>query len=163
MSVVSSNETNFPPTSFQMVNVHSDANAPNVVPGELTCRFNFRYSTQWTHQTLATHVEQILKGLQIEYTIEWHLAGKPFITEEGPLTAAVSKAVKESTGLDPELSTSGGTSDGRFIAPYGVDVVEVGPVNKTIHKINEELLLTDIPKLEKIYFRIAELLFQAKN
>ena len=154
---------NFPPTSFQMVNVHSDANAPNVVPGELTCRFNFRYSTQWTHQTLATHVEQILKGLQIEYTIEWHLAGKPFITEEGPLTAAVSKAVKESTGLDPELSTSGGTSDGRFIAPYGVDVVEVGPVNKTIHKINEELLLTDIPKLEKIYFRIAELLFQAKN
>jgi len=153
----------FPPTSFQMVNVHSDANAPNVVPGELKCRFNFRYSTQWTHKTLATHVEKILKDLQTDYTIQWHLAGEPFITKKGQLVTAVCQAVKENTGLDPELSTSGGTSDGRFISPHGVDVVEVGPVNKTIHKINEELSLTDIPTLEEIYFRTAELLLIEKK
>lgn len=148
----------FPPTSFQMVNVHCDANAPNVVPAELNCRFNFRYSTQWTHESLAARVEQILENLGISYDVEWRVAGEPFITGEGRLSAAVAKAVKEHTGLDPELSTSGGTSDGRFISPCGVDVVEVGPVNKTIHKVNEELVIEDIPRLENIYFRIAELL-----
>ncbi|MCZ6498018.1 MAG: M20/M25/M40 family metallo-hydrolase, partial [Gammaproteobacteria bacterium] len=95
--------------------------------------------------------------------IEWRVAGEPFLTEEGRLSAAVCTAVKEQTGLDPELSTSGGTSDGRFIAPYGVDVLEVGPVNKTIHQANEEINVADISRLEKIYYRIAELLLTSTN
>ncbi len=148
----------FPPTTFQMVNVHCDAGAPNVVPGELRCRFNFRYSTEWTHETLAARVEEMLAALGLEYELEWRLAGRPFVTEPGVLSNAVSRAVEEVTGLTPALSTSGGTSDGRFIAPHGVDVVEVGPVNKSIHKIDEEILVADIPRLQTIYRRIAELL-----
>jgi succinyl-diaminopimelate desuccinylase len=150
----------FPPTSFQMVHVHCDAGAPNVVPGELKCRFNFRYSTEWTHETLAARVEQELARLGLDYRIEWRVAGKPFLTQPGKLTSAVCAAIREETGLDPELSTSGGTSDGRFIAPYGVEVIELGPINKTIHKVNEEVLIADLARLEKIYFRIAELLLR---
>ncbi len=153
-----SGNTHFPPTTFQMVNVHCDAGAPNVVPGELNCRFNFRYSTEWTHETLAARIEEILGELGLDYEVQWRLAGHPFVTEPGPLSSAVSRAVEEVTGLTPELSTSGGTSDGRFIAPHGVDVVEVGPVNKTIHKVDEEILVADIPRLQTIYRRIAELL-----
>jgi hypothetical protein len=138
-----------------MVHVHSDADAPNVVPGELKCRFNFRYSTQWTHQTLAKMVEDTLQNLGIKYELKWKVAGEPFLTREGALTSAVVDAIKEETGVAPELSTSGGTSDGRFIAPYGVDVVEIGPINATIHKVNEEVLVEDLLRLEKIYFRIA--------
>ena len=148
----------FPPTTFQMVNVHCDAGAPNVVPGELKCRFNFRYSNVWTHETLSARVEKLLKELGIEYELRWRVAGKPFLTKPGKLTAAVQTAVREATGLDPELSTSGGTSDGRFIAPYGVDVIELGPLNKTIHSVNERVAIDDLDRLEKIYFRIAELL-----
>ena len=148
----------FPPTTFQMVNVHSDADAPNVVPADLRCRFNFRYSTEWTHQTLSAHVDAMLAELGLDHEIEWRVAGEPFLTKEGELTAAVCSAVKEHTGLDPELSTSGGTSDGRYIAPCGVDVVEIGPINKTIHQVNEEIDVADISRLENIYYRIAELL-----
>jgi succinyl-diaminopimelate desuccinylase len=148
----------FPPTTFQMVNVHSDAGAPNVVPGELQCRFNLRYSNVWTHETLAARIEALLKGLDIDHEIRWRVAGKPFLTKPGRLTAAVCRAVHEETGLEPELSTSGGTSDGRFIAPYGVDVIELGPLNKTIHSVNELVAVDDLERLERIYFRIAELL-----
>jgi succinyl-diaminopimelate desuccinylase len=148
----------FPPTTFQMVNAHSDAGAPNVVPGELACRFNFRYSTQWTHETLAARTEATLRELGIDYDIRWRVAGEPFLTQLGRLTDVVQEAVEEETGLKTELSTSGGTSDGRFIAPYGVDVVELGPINATIHKVNEEVLVADLEKLERIYYRIAELL-----
>jgi len=148
----------FPPTTFQMVYVHCDANAPNVVPEELKCRFNLRYNTQWSRDTLAKHVERLLDELGVNYEIHWRLAGEPFITEGGRLTDVVVQAVKEETGIDTELSTSGGTSDGRYIAPYGIEVVEVGPINKTIHKVNEEVLIDDIHRLERIYFRIAELL-----
>ena len=155
-SPMDAGNAHFPPTTFQMVNVHCDAGAPNVVPGELNCRFNFRYSTEWTHETLAARIEEILSTLGLDYEIDWRLAGRPFVTETGALSNAVSRAVEEVTGIEPELSTSGGTSDGRFIAPHGVDVVEVGPVNKTIHKINEEILVADIPRLQKIYQRIAE-------
>lgn len=153
-----SGNEHFPPTTFQMVNVHCDAGAPNVVPGALDCRFNFRYSTEWNHETLAEHIEQILAELDLDYEVTWRLAGMPFVTQPGKLSAAVSRAVRESTGLEPELSTSGGTSDGRFIAPHGVDVVEVGPINETIHKVDEEILIADIPRLQEIYRRIAELL-----
>jgi succinyl-diaminopimelate desuccinylase len=146
----------FPPSSFQMVNVHCDAGAPNVVPGELKCRFNIRYSTQWNHETLAARIEQELEKLGLDYEIAWRVAGEPFLTSAGALTPAVRAAIQEETGLDPLLSTSGGTSDGRFIAPYGVEVVELGPINETIHKVNEEVLVADLERLERIYFRIAE-------
>ena len=146
----------FPPTTFQMVNVHSDAGAPNVVPGELKCRFNFRYSTEWTAATLAERVERELERLGIDHEIRWRIAGEPFLTPLGRLTDAVSAAVNEETGLTPELSTSGGTSDGRYIAPYGIDVVELGPLNATIHKVNEEVAVDDLVRLERMYFRIAE-------
>ena len=148
----------FPPTTFQMVNVHCDAGAPNVVPGELKCRFNLRYSNVWTPETLSDRIEALLRELNIDYELRWRVAGLPFLTKGGPLTAAVRKAVSEETGLDPELSTSGGTSDGRFIAPYGVDVIEVGPLNATIHSVDELVAVEDLDRLERIYFRIAELL-----
>jgi succinyl-diaminopimelate desuccinylase len=148
----------FPPTTFQMVNVHCDAGAPNVVPGELKCRFNLRYSNVWTPEQLSAHVEGVLKALGIDYEIRWRVAGKPFLTHAGRLTEAVQTAVREATGLTPALSTSGGTSDGRFIAPYGIDVVELGPINETIHKVNELVSIADLERLERIYFRIAELL-----
>jgi succinyl-diaminopimelate desuccinylase len=148
----------FPPTTFQMVNVHSDAGAPNVVPGALQCRFNLRYSTEWSHERLARRVEEMLADLGIDYEIRWRVAGEPFLTLEGALTDAVLRAVREETGLTPEMSTSGGTSDGRFIAPYGVDVIELGPINATIHQVNERVLVADLERLERIYFRIAELL-----
>ncbi len=152
----------FPPTTFQMVNVHCDAGAPNVVPGELKCRFNLRYSNVWTHEQLQAHVEGLLKELGIDYELRWRVAGKPFLTQVGRLTTAVTAAVREETGLTPELSTSGGTSDGRFIAPYGIDVVELGPINATIHKVNEVVSIADLNRLERIYFRIAELVLLPK-
>ncbi len=155
---IDAGNAHFPPTTFQMVYVHSDADAVNVVPGELKCRFNFRYSTEWDHETLARKVERLLEELGIDYELTWRVAGKPFLTPDGALTRAVVQAVKEETGVDAELSTSGGTSDGRFIAPYGIEVVEVGPINATIHKVNEEVATDDLLCLEKIYFRIAELL-----
>ena len=148
----------FPPSSFQMVNVHSDTGATNVIPGELRCRFNFRYSTEWTQGALIEHVESLLAQLDIDCDIDWRDVGRPFLTAEGTLTGAAARAVHEQTGQQPELSTSGGTSDGRFISPYGVDVVEVGPVNRTIHKVNEEVRVDDLPVLQRIYYRIAELL-----
>jgi succinyl-diaminopimelate desuccinylase len=151
----------FPPTTFQMVHVHCDANAPNVVPGELKCRFNLRFSTQWTPKTLTQFVEDTLRHLKIDFELKWKVAGEPFLTSAGPLTEAVRRAIREETGVDTELSTSGGTSDGRFIAPYGAAVVEIGPINRTIHKVNEEVLVEDLLRLERIYFRIAELLLNA--
>jgi succinyl-diaminopimelate desuccinylase len=155
---VDQGNASFPPTTFQMVNVHCDAGAPNVVPGELNCRFNFRYSTEWTHQTLAAKVERLLDELGLSYEVRWRVAGEPFVTAEGVLSAAVTRAIEEHTGRRAKLSTSGGTSDGRFIAPYGTDVVEVGPVNQTIHQIDEQILVADLPRLQAIYCRIAELL-----
>ena len=148
----------FPPTTFQMVNVHCDAGAPNVVPGELKCRFNLRYSNIWTPEALSARIEALLEELKIDYEIRWRIAGRPFLTKGGPLLAAVRTAVREETGLDPEPSTSGGTSDGRFIAPYGVDVIELGPLNRTIHSVDELVAVADLDRLERIYFRIAELL-----
>jgi len=155
---VDDGNAHFPPTTFQMVNVHCDAGAPNVVPGELACRFNFRYSTEWTHDSLAAHIDAILAELGIDGEINWRVAGKPFVTQPGKLSESVTRAIEDITQISPVLSTSGGTSDGRFIAPYGVDVVELGPVNATIHQINEEILVADIGRLQAIYRRVAELL-----
>ena len=131
---------------------------PRWIPGELRCRFNFRYSTEWTKQALVEHIESLARDLDIDCDIDWRDVGRPFLTADGRLTRAVAQAVREQTGCEPELSTSGGTSDGRYISPYGVDVVEFGPGNRTIHKIDEEVLVDDLPVLEKTYYRIAELL-----
>ena len=155
-SPVDEGNEHFPPTTFQMVYTHSDAGAPNVVPAELKCRFNFRYNTQWTRQTLQRHVENILDELGVHYEIDWRLAGEPFITPPGRLTDAVQAAIREVNGVEGQLSTSGGTSDGRFIAPHGIDVVEIGPLNATIHKVNEEVRVADILELEEIYLRLLE-------
>ncbi len=148
----------FPPTSFQVVELSSSGGAPNVTPGELRARFNFRYCTEWDQPQLERAVTQILDAHGLDYQLDWHLSGEPFLTEPGRLTDAVSQAVFEITGQRPQLSTGGGTSDGRFIAPAGVDVVELGPVNATIHKVNEHIRLADLPALRAIYRRTLELL-----
>ncbi len=148
----------FPPTSFQVVEVQSSAGAPNVTPAELNARFNFRYSTEWSHDTLKNRVQQILDAHDIDYSLKWHLSGEPFLTQPGKLIDAVSQAVKELAGNAPELSTGGGTSDGRFISPAGTDVVELGPVNATIHKIDEHVRVDDVIALTAMYRRIMELL-----
>ncbi len=146
----------FPPTSFQVVDVRSGVGAPNVTPDELSARFNFRYCTEWDHEGLKRRVEDIFGHHDIDYELSWHLSGKPFLTEPGQLIDAVSKAVEEDTGQTPELSTGGGTSDGRFISPAGVDVVELGPVNASIHKVNEHVRVEDVIHLARIYKRIME-------
>lgn len=153
---IDAGNAHFPSTTFQMVYAHSDAGAVNVVPGEAQCRFNFRYSTQWDQTTLAAWAEEKLVSAGVDYEITWRNAGEPFLTAPGTLTEAVTAAVVEETGLAPELSTSGGTSDGRFIAPYGIDVIELGPINSTIHKVNEEVAVEDLLTLERIYFSIAQ-------
>jgi succinyl-diaminopimelate desuccinylase len=146
----------FPPTSFQVVEIHSGAGAPNVTPAELSARFNFRYSTEWTHESLKAKVAKIFDAHDINYEIRWHLSGEPFLTAPGKLTSAVVDAVSAVTGRAPELSTGGGTSDGRFISPAGTDVVELGPVNASIHKIDECVLIDDVPKLTRMYKGIME-------
>ena len=148
----------FPPTSFQVVDVRAGIGAPNVTPGELTARFNFRYSTEWTHESLQEKVHAVFDAHDIDYELNWHLSGKPFLTQPGKLIDAVQRAVTEGTGAPPELSTGGGTSDGRFISPAGVDVVELGPVNASIHKINEHVLVDDVIALAAMYRRILELM-----
>lgn len=148
----------FPPTSFQVVNIQSGIGAPNVTPAELSARFNFRYSTEWDHESLQKRVHEVFDAHDIDYELKWHLSGKPFLTEEGKLTDAVVQAVAEIAGSKPELSTGGGTSDGRFISPAGVDVVELGPVSASIHKIDEHVNIEDVLRLTNMYQRILELL-----
>lgn len=146
----------FPPTSFQVVNLQSGVGAPNVTPGDLTARFNFRYSTEWDHHSLKERVHAIIDAHEIDYELNWHLSGEPFLTETGELIDAVSEAVREQTGTSPELSTAGGTSDGRFISPAGADVVELGPVSASIHKIDEHVREQDVAALSQMYQRILE-------
>jgi len=148
----------FPPTSFQVVQLESSSGAPNVTPPTLKARFNFRYSTEWNHRSLQESVESLLDAHDIDYDISWHLSGEPFLTAPGRLSDAARTAVREIAGIEPELSTGGGTSDGRFIAPAGADVIELGPVNASIHKVNEFVRLADVPQLTRMYRRIAELL-----
>ncbi len=144
----------FPPSSFQVVQLQSGTGFPNVTPGELYTRFNFRYSTEWTHEKLKDFVAAIFDRHQLKYTLEWHLSGEPFLTTGGRLIPAVQAAVRKITGQTPELSTTGGTSDGRFISPTGADVVEFGAVNASIHKANEETSIADIAKMRDTYTEI---------
>ncbi len=148
----------FPPTSFQVVEIASGAGAPNVIPGDLRARFNFRYSTEWNHATLRSRVEEIFDRFDIDFAIDWHLSGEPFLTQRGKLTDAVSRAILDETGIRTELSTGGGTSDGRFIAPSGADVVELGAVNASIHQVDEHVELSAAPRLAAMYLKIAETL-----
>jgi succinyl-diaminopimelate desuccinylase len=148
----------FPPTSFQVVDIRSGIGAPNVTPAELSARFNFRYSTEWNHESLKKRVHEIIDAHDIDYDLKWHLSGEPFLTNPGKLIDAVVQSVSEHTGKAPELSTGGGTSDGRFISPAGADVVELGPVNASIHKINEHVKADDVVRLTGMYRRIIELL-----
>lgn len=144
----------FPPSSFQVVQLKSGTGFPNVTPGELYTRFNIRYSTEWNHEQLKELVVNILDKHKLEYTLEWHLSGEPFLTQGGTLIPAVQAAVLKVTGQKPELSTTGGTSDGRFISPAGADVVEFGAINTTIHKANEEIRIADIETMRDTYKEI---------
>lgn len=146
----------FPPTTFQISNIHAGTGAGNVIPGELRVDCNFRYSTAVTAAQLKQRVEALLGRHKLNYQLNWTLSGEPFLTAQGELIDAVAQAIKAETGLSTELSTAGGTSDGRFIAPTGAQVVELGPVNATIHKINECVDIGDLEKLTAIYRRTLE-------
>jgi succinyl-diaminopimelate desuccinylase len=146
----------FPPTTFQISNIHAGTGADNVIPGELKVHFNFRYSTAVTHTLLQERVESLLKKYQLKYRLDWTLSGKPFLTSKGELIDAVTRAIREEAGIETELSTAGGTSDGRFIAPTGAQVVELGPVNATIHKIDECVAVEDLERLTAIYRQTLE-------
>ncbi len=148
----------FQPTTFQVSNIAAGTGAPNVVPGELKARFNLRFSTEQTVEQLQQRVLGVLDRHQVKYSLEWFISGLPFLTRPGTLTAAVEQAVRETMGRAPRFSTTGGTSDGRFIAPTGAQVVELGVVNATIHKVNECVRVKDIDVLSRAYERIMELL-----
>lgn len=142
----------FPPTSFQVSNINAGSGVTNVIPGALDVIFNFRFSTAVTELELRERVEGILKKHKVKFDIDWVLSGEPFLTESGVLLEATQEAIKEVTGITTELSTSGGTSDGRFIATLGCQVLELGPVNATIHKVNECVNVDDLDILSEIYF-----------
>ncbi len=144
----------FPPTSFQISNIHAGTGANNVIPGDLEILFNLRFSTETTEQEIRQKVEAVLDKYKLDYDLQWNLSGHPFITPEGELVAATCKAIKKVCGYDTELSTAGGTSDGRFIAPTGSQVIELGPLNATIHQINEHVLAEDLDTLSEIYEEI---------
>jgi succinyl-diaminopimelate desuccinylase len=141
----------FPPTSFQISNINGGTGAGNVIPGELKICFNFRFSTEVTDQMLITRATQVLDAHKLEYDIDWTFNGQPFLTDSGELVEATQQAIKHCTGRETLLSTAGGTSDGRFIAPTGAQVIELGPVNATIHKIDECVKIDDLDTLAEIY------------
>jgi len=141
----------FPPTSWQVSNIHGGTGATNVVPGTVEILFNFRFSTASTVETLQTRVHEILDRHKLDYDLDWELSGKPYLTPRGDLVDAVSAAIQQVVGIETELSTSGGTSDGRFIADICQQVIEVGPLNATIHKIDECIPVADLDALSEIY------------
>ena len=151
----------FPPTSFQISNIHSGTGALNVVPGSLEAAFNFRFCTASTAQSLRERTESILRRHGLEFDIAWNVSGEPFLTRAGKLRAAVSSAIEDICGITPKADTGGGTSDARFIAPLGAEVVEVGPVNASIHKVDENIALDELEILPRLYERIIERLFGA--
>ena len=144
----------FPATSFQVSNIHSGDGVTNVIPGKAKIMFNFRYSTETTKEELMAKVHEILDNHKIDYTIDWSHSGYPFLTPVGDLVSACVSAVEETKDITPELSTSGGTSDGRFIAQEGTQIVELGPVNATIHQVNESILVEDLEDLSHIYSKV---------
>ncbi|WP_185181194.1 succinyl-diaminopimelate desuccinylase [Mycoavidus sp. B2-EB] len=150
----------FPPTSWQVSNIHAGMGATNVTPGEIVVDFNFRFSTASTADTLKQRVHAMLAAHGLnpgkEYTLDWKLSGAPFLTQPGTLSNALMQAIKNETGVQAQLSTTGGTSDGRFIAAICDQVIEFGPTNESIHQVNESICLNDIEPLKNIYFRVIE-------
>ncbi|WP_373706982.1 succinyl-diaminopimelate desuccinylase [Neisseria dentiae] len=144
----------FPPTGFQISNINGGTGATNVIPGTLNVKFNFRFSTESTEEGLKQQVHAVLDKHGVDYGLEWMCSGQPFLTEAGKLTDTARRAIAEVCGVEAELSTSGGTSDGRFIKAVADELIELGPSNATIHQINENVLLEDIPKLSAVYERM---------
>ena len=144
----------FPPTGFQISNIHAGTGATNVIPGELSVQFNFRFSPESDAESLQRRVEAILDKHHLQYSLQWQLSGQPFLTETGRLTQAAQAAIAEECGIQAVLSTSGGTSDGRFIKAIARELIELGPVNESIHQIDEHIELATIPRLSAIYENI---------
>ncbi len=151
----------FPPTSFQISNINGGTGATNVIPGSLNVLFNLRYSTETTAENIINTIEQHLDSHQLDYSIDWTFNGLPFLTEHGELLDAAVDAVSSVTDTQPELLTTGGTSDGRFIAPTGAKVIELGPVNASIHKVDEHVSVSDLDKLSEMYLNILRNLLAA--
>ena len=141
----------FPPTSFQISNIHAGTGTENVIPGELDVVFNLRFSTAITQQQIQQRTHAILDKHGFKYTLQWSLSGNPFLTEKGALIDIAASTIEKIVGIKPELSTSGGTSDGRFIAPTGTQLIELGPCNATIHKVNEQVSVADLDQLSDVY------------
>ena len=146
----------FQPTTFQISNLNAGTGAPNVIPGELKARFNLRFSPVQTVASLRETVEGILNKHKVRFTIDWYVSGEPFYTPPGALSAAAVGAIEDIEGITPKLSTGGGTSDGRFIAPMGAQVVELGVTGATLHKVNENIRVEEIDRLHRIYLRLLE-------
>jgi succinyl-diaminopimelate desuccinylase len=144
----------FPPTSFQVSNIRAGTGAENVIPGDIEIMFNLRYSTELTEKDIRERVHAVLDAFNIDYTLDWRLSGEPFLTPAGELVDAAREAIREVVRIETQLSTSGGTSDGRFIAPTGAQVLELGPINATIHQVNECVSVEALDTLAKIYRRI---------
>ena len=141
----------FPATTFQISNIHAGTGVTNVIPGEMSVKFNFRFSTEVTAEDLKQRVTGILDAHKLDYDLHWNLSGNPFITGRGELVNATVDAIQKVTGTTTELSTSGGTSDGRFIAPTGAEVLELGPCNATIHQIDEHVTVEELDTLTDVY------------
>lgn len=152
----------FPPTSFQITRIASDTQSDNIIPGKLTVHFNFRFSTEQTENTLKEAVAACFEQYHLSPIIQWRLSGNPFLTAKGALLEASRQAILKTTGTLPILSTTGGTSDGRFIAPHGIEVIEIGLVNATIHQVNECILVDDLTTLENIYYGICHHLLEVE-
>ncbi len=153
--------SHFQPTTFQVSNLTAGTGAPNVIPGELKVRFNLRFSTEQTIASLQAVVEEILRRHGLHYTLDWFISGLPFLTPPGVLSDAVSGAIHDELGITPRMTTGGGTSDGRFIAPLGAQVIELGVVNATIHKVDECVCVADVDRLHALYRRTLERLLAA--
>ncbi len=146
----------FPPTSFQIANIEAGTGAENVIPGQLDAQFNFRFSTELTAGEIQRRVGEILDHYGLDYELDWRLSGNPFLTATDEIIGAVQQALREVLGREAELSTGGGTSDGRFIAPTGAQVLELGPVNATIHQVNERVAVADLEALTEVYEKVLE-------
>jgi len=153
----------FPPTSFQISNIHSGTGAGNVIPGHLEVLFNFRFSTAVTVEELKKRTREILKKHDFKFDLDWEVGGEPFLTTQGKLISTLQSTIKALCGIDTELSTAGGTSDGRFIAPYGTEVIELGVCNTTAHQVDEYVPVKDLEKLTQLYLEILKKIFQDRK
>ena len=149
----------FPPTSFEIVNIMSNSDANNVIPGEVKIIFNLRYNPNWNYEKIKLHILNLLTSENLDFDLTWRESGKPYYTEQGYLTDIVKKVILDYCGTEPLLSTDGGTSDGRFIASMGCQVIELGALNATIHKVNESVSIDGTPELSNIYLNIMKRLF----